>query len=355
MKETAKKTSYGVGIQNWILIFSIICAINFALGTWKYKNVSDRFICPSEYIELFIHYIRSHFRSFILLLLCVVLQSILSVIIEKSLIYNYVSESAGLACHLINSLLPTNFALASSYLVYIDPCTLFFVMVHVIHITFLRGISYAFVNSRLRKEWRECIKENAYNKKETKNVYPQNINIRDSLRFWFGAPSGTYKPEVPSRIITLNLSWLGVGLVKAVIFTYISLNILHVFVAPAVEECVQYIEKGVLSEALGCFLRLLIPVNLLWLIGVYYFGLVTITGTWSKVVGYRSSKQKDWWNSETVSEYWTKWNYFVHEWYKETIFIPLVKSGISSQSANVAIFAFSGLLHVFFVSIGLYN
>ncbi|XP_018327150.1 diacylglycerol O-acyltransferase 1B-like isoform X2 [Agrilus planipennis] len=303
MKETAKKTSYGVGIQNWILIFSIICAINFALGTWKYKNVSDRFICPSEYIELFIHYIRSHFRSFILLLLC----------------------------------------------------TLFFVMVHVIHITFLRGISYAFVNSRLRKEWRECIKENAYNKKETKNVYPQNINIRDSLRFWFGAPSGTYKPEVPSRIITLNLSWLGVGLVKAVIFTYISLNILHVFVAPAVEECVQYIEKGVLSEALGCFLRLLIPVNLLWLIGVYYFGLVTITGTWSKVVGYRSSKQKDWWNSETVSEYWTKWNYFVHEWYKETIFIPLVKSGISSQSANVAIFAFSGLLHVFFVSIGLYN
>lgn len=64
---------------------------------------------------------------------------------------------------------------------------------------------------------------------------------------------------------------------------------------------------------------------------------------------------KDWWNATTTTVFWNKWNYQVHIWFKEIIFIPGLKAGLRRRTCSFIVAFISGILHEFMVRIRLPN
>lgn len=58
---------------------------------------------------------------------------------------------------------------------------------------------------------------------------------------------------------------------------------------------------------------------------------------------------KDWWNAETTSAYWAKWNYQAHSVFKDCVFIPVLKMGYTKRQASLAVFFITGIWHEYLV------
>lgn len=62
---------------------------------------------------------------------------------------------------------------------------------------------------------------------------------------------------------------------------------------------------------------------------------------------------KDWWNAESVEDFWKTWNIPVHVWAVRHLYKPLLSSGYSKAQAGVAVFLVSAFFHEYLVSVPL--
>ncbi|KCZ82100.1 hypothetical protein H312_00374 [Anncaliia algerae PRA339] len=69
--------------------------------------------------------------------------------------------------------------------------------------------------------------------------------------------------------------------------------------------------------------------------------------TWYKNRNYYS----DWWNKNTVTEFWASWNKEMHFWFKSYIYKPMLVKGYSKRFACFMCFFVSGILHEYAISI----
>lgn len=91
--------------------------------------------------------------------------------------------------------------------------------------------------------------------------------------------------------------------------------------------------------------------NVGWVLYFYTYGFLyhfasfsMIWGSENVTIGY------DWWNAESTSVFWTKWNYQVHTWLKELIYVPLLKAGYNRKASSYIVAFISGILHEYMVS-----
>ena len=57
----------------------------------------------------------------------------------------------------------------------------------------------------------------------------------------------------------------------------------------------------------------------------------------------------DWWNAVSIRDYWQKWNQPVHNWLLRHMYKPLRKVGITSTTAGLLVFIFSGIVHEYLI------
>ncbi|XP_036826629.1 diacylglycerol O-acyltransferase 1a isoform X2 [Oncorhynchus mykiss] len=62
---------------------------------------------------------------------------------------------------------------------------------------------------------------------------------------------------------------------------------------------------------------------------------------------------QDWWNSETVTYFWSNWNIPVHKWCLRHFYKPLMGRGVNKWVAQTAIFLVSAFFHEYLVSVPL--
>ncbi|KAJ8334067.1 hypothetical protein SKAU_G00397060 [Synaphobranchus kaupii] len=48
---------------------------------------------------------------------------------------------------------------------------------------------------------------------------------------------------------------------------------------------------------------------------------------------------RDWWNSETVTYFWSNWNIPVHKWCLRHFYKPMLKRGVRKWRAQIAVFS----------------
>uniref|UniRef100_A0A1I7YW54 Diacylglycerol O-acyltransferase 1 n=1 Tax=Steinernema glaseri TaxID=37863 RepID=A0A1I7YW54_9BILA len=108
------------------------------------------------------------------------------------------------------------------------------------------------------------------------------------------------------------------------------------------------------GRCLERLLKLAVPNHLIWLLCFYLFFHSTLNFLAELLRFGDRQFYKDWWNAETITNFWKTWNIPVHRWALRHIYLPMVRNHYSKLTAALAVFSVSALLHEYLVSVPLH-
>ncbi|XP_035826558.1 diacylglycerol O-acyltransferase 1 isoform X2 [Aplysia californica] len=287
----------------------------------------------------------------------------IALLTEKALSKGYISEKFGAAIYAVDLL--TLLVLPAAVIYYLHPIIVFSIStLGIVTICFLKLASYAHTNS-----W--CRKHHAANKLKRRRsvdsgpdgatavnssgsgpqVYPNNLNVNDMVYFLF-APTLCYELNFP-RSARIRKRFLARRLLEMLFLSWLMVALVQQWIVPAVNNARQPLAEMEIFKMLERLLKLSIPNHFIWLIFFYWMfhsslNVVAELLRFGDRVFYR-----DWWNAETVSEFWQNWNIPVHRWATRHVYKPLLKKGVSKLAASTIVFLLSAFFHEYLVSIPL--
>lgn len=102
--------------------------------------------------------------------------------------------------------------------------------------------------------------------------------------------------------------------------------------------------------ATSYFLRLAVPNTYSWLV-MFYCIFHVYLNAFADLTGFADRNfYEDWWNSNTLGEYWRKWNMPVHNWLTRHIYFPLMRRGYSKAFGMFVVFMFSAVMHEYLLA-----
>uniref|UniRef100_A0A8C4ZPC1 O-acyltransferase n=1 Tax=Gadus morhua TaxID=8049 RepID=A0A8C4ZPC1_GADMO len=96
-----------------------------------------------------------------------------------------------------------------------------------------------------------------------------------------------------------------------------------------------------------------VPNHLIWLIFFYWFFHSSMNFVAELMQFGDREFYRDWWNSETVTYFWSNWNIPVHKWCLRHFYKPMLRKGVNKFMAQTAVFLASAFFHEYLVSIPL--
>ncbi|KAI0007833.1 MBOAT, membrane-bound O-acyltransferase family-domain-containing protein [Xylariaceae sp. FL0662B] len=221
---------------------------------------------------------------------------------------------------------------------------------HVI-IVYMKVLSYALTNRDLRHAYLHPIKGElaALPELYARCPYPQNITMANLTYFWW-APTLVYQPVYPR---SEKIRWvfvakrLGETVCLSVFIWFCSAQ----YAAPVLWNSLDKIDHLDLLAFTERLLKLSTISLVIWLAG--FFALFqSALNALAEIMRFGDrSFYDDWWNSAGLGDYWRLWNKPVYQFMKRHIFTPLLSRGWSMQSASVAVFFVSAVLHELLVGI----
>lgn len=68
---------------------------------------------------------------------------------------------------------------------------------------------------------------------------------------------------------------------------------------------------------------------------------------------YDSHFYHGWWNASSAKEFWALWNRPAYLWLRRHLYFPMIGSGVSKKKAALTVFAVSGLIHEYVISVSI--
>jgi len=100
-------------------------------------------------------------------------------------------------------------------------------------------------------------------------------------------------------------------------------------------------------------LKLAIPNHIIWLI-FFYWLFNSCTNFVGEILKFADREfYKDWWNSVSVTYFWSNWNIPVHKWCLRHLYIPMLSRGFTKFQASFIVFCVSAFFHEYLVSVPL--
>lgn len=208
-------------------------------------------------------------------------------------------------------------------------------------IVWLKLVSYAHTNCDLRTLAKSVTKGDASSVSVSIDDY-QGVSFK-SLVYFMLAPTLCYQPSYP-RTACIRKGWVVRHLVKLVIFTGVMGFIVEQYINPIVANS-QHPLKGDFLNALERILKLSVPTLYVWLCMFYCFFHLWLN-ILAELLRFGDREfYKDWWNAQTVEEYWRMWNMPVHKWMIRHIYFPCLRNGIPKEVAILISFLVSAIFH----------
>jgi diacylglycerol O-acyltransferase-1 len=130
----------------------------------------------------------------------------------------------------------------------------------------------------------------------------------------------------------------------------IYVTIMTQYLAPHIIDCVDNYNKGDLVGIVTSFLRIPVPNTYAWLV-FFYFSFHTWLNLMAEITGFADRLfYKDWWNSESMGEYWRTWNLPVHNWFLRHVYFPLRRRKYGRNFSLLVIFTCSALMHEYAIA-----
>uniref|UniRef100_A0A4W5QN14 O-acyltransferase n=1 Tax=Hucho hucho TaxID=62062 RepID=A0A4W5QN14_9TELE len=167
--------------------------------------------------------------------------------------------------------------------------------------------------------------------------YPGNLTHRDIYYFVF-APTLCYELNFP-RSPRIRKSFL--------------LRRLFEMVRGDLVSCTPLWQDMDFSRMMERMLKLAVPNHLIWLIFFYWFFHSSMNFVAELMQFGDREFYRDWWNSETVTYFWSNWNIPVHKWCLRHFYKPIMRRGANKWVAQTAVFLVSAFFHEYLVSVPL--
>ena len=92
-----------------------------------------------------------------------------------------------------------------------------------------------------------------------------------------------------------------------------------------------------------------------WLMGFYALFQSALNGL-AEVMRFADREfYTDWWNVDSIRDYWTSWNKPVTNFMKRHVYVPLRKRGVPQFLAQIIVFIISAILHELLVGVPTHN
>ena len=179
-------------------------------------------------------------------------------------------------------------------------------------------------------------------------LYPDNINLNNYLYFIYCAPSLVYETKF------VRTKEIRIGYIIKESLTFIGccftiLSILSQFILP-----VTLNSKGdSFKEVIENVFTLCIPSTLIWIL-IFYGYFHCWLNLKSEICRYGNRDYyKDWWNSDSITTFWRKWNLLLREWCIRHIFVDLIYYfNTSKDVATIVVAIVTLVLNELYLSIG---
>ena len=123
------------------------------------------------------------------------------------------------------------------------------------------------------------------------------------------------------------------------------------YAVPTVRNSLKPIEESDWVHLCERILKLSTTSLYVWLLGFYAFFHSCLNATAEILKFGDRGFYRDWWNAQTIDEYWRLWNAPVHFWLKRHVYIPLRSAGYSPFVSSLAIFGLSAIGHEYLVAV----
>ncbi|XP_065828156.1 diacylglycerol O-acyltransferase 1-like isoform X2 [Oscarella lobularis] len=210
--------------------------------------------------------------------------------------------------------------------------------------SFLKLFSYRAVNAECRREYSTTSPPSKKDDEESGLVqYPDNLNYRDIVYFML-APTVCYELNFP-RTERIRKRFLLKRTIEVVVISCMLLALGQQWLVPTIENSMKPFNELDYMRMLERLLKLAVPNHLLWLMFFYgYFhSLLNAIGEVLRF-GDRGF-YSDWWNAETIPQFWSDWNVPIHKWARRHVFKPMLQAGYSKLQGALVVFVISAFFH----------
>jgi hypothetical protein len=182
-------------------------------------------------------------------------------------------------------------------------------------VVFLKLVSYAVVNAKLRENMYDRKKRNEdLQSQETIPVYavagplkhPENVTIYNIYYFMF-APTLVYEENFPRN---KNIRWdfLIKRCMELVIISAVIVVLVEQYIVPLVKNSMRPMKENDTLKVFERLLKLTIPNIVVWVLGFYAFFHLFLNII-AEILCYGDRLfYQEWWNATTMGYFWRTWN-----------------------------------------------
>ena len=233
-------------------------------------------------------------------------------------------------------------------------------------VLWLKLVSYAHVNSALRKNAREKSVQDRYGllaAKLERDVsdageqesleWPQNISLQN-LGYFVAVPTLCYQMQYPVVHRRFRLRWTLRRIAMLCLSLGLMLFIIEQYIEPTIDNSLRPLQEMDWLRMAERILKLSLPTLYFWL-AMFYALFHLWLNILAEVTGFADREfYKEWWNATTLGEYWRLWNMPVHKWMLRHVYFPSLRAGIPKFAAGVICFFVSAIFHELLVGVPLH-
>ncbi|KAL4589493.1 hypothetical protein LXL04_002400 [Taraxacum kok-saghyz] len=213
-------------------------------------------------------------------------------------------------------------------------------------INWLKLVSFVHTNYDMRSIVKSTDKGEAESMSSME--YFSDVNFK-SLVYFMVAPTLCYQISYP-RTAFIRKGWVLRQMIKLVIFTGFMGFIIEQYINPIVKNS-RHPLKGDILYAIERVLKLSVPNLYVWLCMFYCFFHLWLNILAELLCFGDREFYKDWWNAQTIEEYWRLWNMPVHKWIVRHLYFPCLRNGIPKGAAILVAFFMSAVFHELCVAV----
>lgn len=185
-------------------------------------------------------------------------------------------------------------------------------------------------------------------RKNKKTDIPSMLSLRHFLYFLV-VPTLCFQldfPVRPRRNVRALLSKTAQLLLGFLFFVFV----MDQYAIPSIYRIVSFDDITTVIENIINFSISTIILFLIFFYTVFYCLLDAVADL---TMFYDTCFYQEWWNASSAKEFWALWNRPVYLWFKRHVYAPMRSRGVSTEKAGLAVFAISGLIHEYVVSISI--
>ncbi|KPI93786.1 PREDICTED: diacylglycerol O-acyltransferase 1 isoform X1 [Papilio xuthus] len=367
------------GLVNWGFLMLTIGGVRLCLENFLKYGI---LVNPLEWIIVLTGYNEGRTQQYpsIILLIFSVVPVVFSLIIERAISVDILSDKIGISLQISNIVFLISLPVVVLHFRSQDFSFVGITTVCMIYlILFLKLWSYCHTNYWCRSSLRAKPKKtklrrqslSAPNYNELMNAeheqslddekselaavglvqYPDNLNLKDLLYFLF-APTLCYELNFP-RTTRIRKRFLIKRIVEVVFGVNLIMALFQQWMIPTVTNSVHQFSEMNMIKMAERLLKLAVPNHLIWLC-FFYLTFHSFLNLMGELLHFADRNfYNDWWNANNIATFWSSWNRPVHLWALRHVYIPITDRGYGKSNASIVVFFLSAFFHEYLVSVPL--